>query len=231
MTTIAALFDCDGTLYSAQFGRGLLKYAAEHRRMGAVWAYYAAILLPYTLGKISFTKDERYLRPVIANLARLAQGMSEKEGEDLFAWVTHNYLLPTQRPEVIARLREHQSQGHAVVLVSGAFVPTLALLAQSLNITGYVGTQVEVSNGYYTGRIVPPVITGRDKDHYTREFFVTHKIEVHWDASYAYADSITDLGLFGLVGHPVAVYPDPKLQIHAQELGWEIIENENTRII
>jgi HAD superfamily hydrolase (TIGR01490 family) len=225
MKTIAALFDCDGTLYSAQFGRGLLKYAAEHGRKGAVRAYYAAILLPYTLGKFGFTDDEKHLRPVIANLARLVRGMSEQEGGSLFAWVTYEYLLPTQRTDVITRLREHQSQDHAVVLVSGAFVPYLAQLAQSLNVTGYVGTQLEILNGYYTGRIIPPVITGCDKYDFTHEFFSSRGLEVDWEASYAYADSSTDLGLMELVGHPVAVYPDPKLQIHAQEAGWEIIGN------
>lgn len=163
MKTIAALFDCDGTLYSAQFGRGLLKYASEHQRKGAVRTYYTVILLPYILNKFGLSTDEKYLRPLIANLARLIRGMSEQEAEEVFQWVVHEYLLPTQRPDIVARLNEHQLQGHKVVLVSGVFIPVLERLAHSFGADGFVGTQIEVRKGHYTGHIIPPVITGNEK--------------------------------------------------------------------
>jgi HAD superfamily hydrolase (TIGR01490 family) len=223
MKTIAALFDCDGTLYSAQFGRGLLQYTSEHQRKGAVRSYYTVILLPYLINKFGLSTDEKYLRPLIANLARLIRGTSEQEAEDIFEWVVHQYLLPTQRPDVVARLNEHQSQRHKVVLVSGVFVPVLERLAQAFGVDGFVGTQIEVRNGHYTGQIIPPVITGNDKNHYTRDFFSFHSMDVDWDASYAYADSITDQRLFDLVGNPVAVYPDAKLQSLAKTKGWDIL--------
>jgi HAD superfamily hydrolase (TIGR01490 family) len=223
MKTIAALFDCDGTLYSAQFGRGLMKYASEHERKGTAQVYCASIFLPYVLRKLKLLREEKLLRPVIARLAWFLQGFSEEEGKAVFEWVTHEYLLPTQRADILARLREHQMQGHAVVLVSGAFQPALAQLAQTFGATGFVGTQVEIQDRYYTGRIVPPVNTGSDKDRRTREFFTSRGIEVDWNASYAYADSITDQGLLNLVGHPVAVYPDAKLHTFAQTQNWEMI--------
>jgi HAD superfamily hydrolase (TIGR01490 family) len=149
--------------------------------------------------------------------------MSEEESEDVFEWVVYEYLLPTQRPDVINRLHEHQLQGHKVVLVSGVFMPVLERLAQAFGVDGFVGTQVEFRNGQYTGHIIPPVITGNDKSRYTREFFSSRSMDVDWDASYAYTDSITDQSLFALVGHPVAVYPDAKLQRLAQTKGWEIL--------
>jgi len=223
MKTIAALFDCDGTLYAAQFGRGLLKYASEHQRKGAVSMYYTVILLPYVLGKFGLITNEKYLRPLIANLARLVRGMSEQEGENVFKWVAHDYLLPTQRPDVVDRLRGHQVQGHKVVLVSGVFMPVLERIAQAFRVTGFVGTQIEFCNGHYSGHIIPPVITGSDKNRYTREFFSSRGMDVDWDASYAYADSITDQSLFDLVGNPAAVYPDAKLQGLAQTKSWEIL--------
>ena len=223
MKTIAALFDCDGTLYSAQFGRGLLKHASEHQRKGSVRIYYAFVLIPYLLGKFGLTTDEKYLRPLIANLARLIQGMSEQQAEDVFEWVVHEYLLPTQRQDIVARLYEHGLQGHKVVLVSGVFMPVLKHLAQAFHAAGFVGTQIEVQNGQYTGHIIPPLITGKDKKRYTQEFFSSRSMDIDWAASYAYADSITDQSLFALVGHPVAVYPDAKLQRLAQTKGWEIL--------
>jgi HAD superfamily hydrolase (TIGR01490 family) len=228
MKSIAALFDCDGTLYSAQFGRGMMKYTSEHGRKRTVQTYYASILIPYLLRKLKLIHEEKLLRPVIARLAWFLQGLSEEEGKTVFDWVTHEYLLPTQRQDILARLHQHQAQGHAVVLVSGAFQPALAQLAQAFGATGFVGTKIEIQNGQYTGRIIPPVITGSDKEHYVREFFSSRNMDIDWGASYAYADSITDISLLKMVGHPVAVYPDTKLHSHAQAQNWEMIGTPKT---
>jgi HAD superfamily hydrolase (TIGR01490 family) len=220
---IAALFDCDGTLYSAQFGRGLMKYTAEHGRKGTVRAYYAALLAPYLLRKLKLISQETFLRPIIARLAWMIKGWDDQQSRAGFEWVVHKYLLPTQRPEVIARLRDHQAQGHTVVLISAMLLPALELLGKHFSVAGVIGTQVIVQAGRYTGRIIPPVITGHDKGRCTREFFSSHGMDVDWNASYAYADSITDQGLLSLVGHPIAVYPDVKLYAMGQSKNWEII--------
>ncbi len=223
MKKTAALFDCDGTLFAAQYGRGLLKYASEHGRKGIARAYFASMLPLYLLRKIKLASEESYHRPLIARLAWMAKGMTEAEFRAAFEWINNNYLLPHERSEVVARLREHQSKGHVVVLVSAQLYPSLETLGAHYGVSGLVGTKIEMKDGRYTGQILSPVITGADKNRYTREYFSSNNLDIDWEASYAYADSITDTGLFGLVGHPVAVYPDAKLLALAQSKKWEII--------
>lgn len=223
MKKTAALFDCDGTLFAAQYGRGLLKYASEHGRKGVTRAYFASMLPLYLLRKIKLVSEEAYQRPLIARLAWMAKGMTEEEFRTASEWINKNYLLPQERTDVVARLREHQSKGHVVVLVSAQLYPSLKTLGAHYNASGLVGTKVEMKDDRYTGQIIPPVITGADKDRYTREYFSSNNMDIDWEASYAYADSITDTGLFGLVGHPVAVYPDARLLALAQNKNWEII--------
>jgi phosphoserine phosphatase len=46
--------------------------------------------------------------------------------------------------------------------------------------------------------------------------------EVDYENSFAYADSITDLGLFEIVGNPRPVYPDAELAVLAKEKGWPV---------
>ena len=41
--------------------------------------------------------------------------------------------------------------------------------------------------------------------------------------SFAYADSITDMGLFNIVGNPRPVYPDAELTQVAKEKGWPVL--------
>jgi HAD superfamily hydrolase (TIGR01490 family) len=229
MKKIAALFDCDGTLYAAQYGRGLMKFASARGHKGAVRAYFASLLPLIALRKCRLITDEQFHRPLTSRMPWMIKGMSAEEFHDLGDCMYRDYLLPTERTEVVERLRDHQSRGHAVLLVSAQLLPTLEILGDHYKVDGVVGTNVELKNGRYTGRIVPPVITGTDKDRYAREFFSSRNMEIDWEASYAYADSITDLGLLGMVGHPVAVHPDEKLFALAQSRKWEMIGRLKTR--
>jgi HAD superfamily hydrolase (TIGR01490 family) len=229
MKTIAALFDCDGTLYSAQYVRELMKLAAERGHKGAVRGYRASLLPLMALRKFRLINDEQFHRPVSSRMAWMIKGMSVEEFRDLSECMITEYLLPTQRAEIIARLRDHQSRGHAILLVSGQFLPSLEILGNHFKVDGVIGTKVELKNGHYTGEIVPPVITGADKDRYVREHFSSKGMEVDWEASYAYADSITDTGLLNMVGHPIAVHPDEKLYALAQSRNWEIIGEKKLR--
>ena len=43
-------------------------------------------------------------------------------------------------------------------------------------------------------------------------------------ASYAYSDSVTDVHMLEVVGHPFAVNPDKELRRLAGERGWRIVE-------
>jgi HAD superfamily hydrolase (TIGR01490 family) len=228
MKAIAALFDCDGTLYAAQYGRGLMKYASARDRKGAVRKYYASMVPLLALRKLKWITEESFHRPLTSRMPWMIKGMSENDFRELSECMFKEYLLTTERKEVITRLRDHQAKGHVVLLVSAQLMPSLEVLGDLYHANGVVGTQVEVKNGRYTGRIVPPVITGVDKDRYTRQFFSSHHIDVDWEASYAYADSITDTGLLNMVGHPVAVHPDAKLYEMAQSRNWEMIGERKT---
>jgi phosphoserine phosphatase len=86
-----------------------------------------------------------------------------------------------------------------------------------------VGTPLEIKNGVYTGKIVPPLCFGDNKANYLQGFIQKQIIDVDFAGSYAYADSIYDNPVFGLVGHPVAVYPDKQLLKQARQRGWGII--------
>jgi len=220
---IAALFDSDGTLTEAEFGRGLLKYAAENGRKWRVRLYYASLLAPYLLNKFSLYSDEALLRKIVGRLAWLLHGMDETQIEAIFEWNVHQYLLPTRRPEITARLDEHRKKGHKVIIVSAQYLPSLEKIGQELGVNGWVGTRIEVKNGRSTGNVLPPVITGKDKQRQTLRFVQERQWDIDWNNSYVYADSFTDMDLFDMVGNPVAVHPDEKLEDHARRKGWEII--------
>jgi HAD superfamily hydrolase (TIGR01490 family) len=126
----------------------------------------------------------------------------------------------------MARLRQHQADGHRVILVSGTSAPLLAEIGRQLGIQETVGTPTVLKDGRYTGASELPVCQGPGKVARLGEFLADD--DVSWSESYAYADSYLDLELLESVGHPVAVSPDDELAAHAAALGWETMISETS---
>ena len=155
---IAALFDFDGTLYTGHVWQDLVGHhwrAGQHRRWVA--AYLVRNLLPLPLYKLGAQSEEAYFHAWSRTMGWLLRGWSVEEADRLFARLTEQEILPNLRQDILERLRQHQASGHLVALVSGTFAPWLEQIAHELGIGHAVGTQLEVRDGRYTGRVVPPV--------------------------------------------------------------------------
>jgi HAD superfamily hydrolase (TIGR01490 family) len=220
---IVALFDSDGTLYSNQMGWGMMKYEEMNGRGARSRLYYASLMPSYFLNKAGLIKPERFQHTLIMGLTRFFKGSNLEDSMSLFNWVVNEFLLPARRADVVSRLKEHQTKGHRVVIVSGSFTPCLDIIGKHFGVADLIGTELEIQNGGYTGKIIPPLITGTAKAEKIRELLSTYGEDVEWASSYAYGDSFTDRDMLNLVGHPVAVYPDKKLHQLAKEKNWEIL--------
>jgi len=148
---IVALFDSDGTLYTGQFGRGLMKYSTEHGRRFYAWRYYAGIMPTYFMYKAKLGSWEVVQRNLLVGLSGMLRGLSREQADAALTWLIREYLLPTQRPDVMEKLKEHQSKGHKVIIVSGMLMPAAEILRDALKADGAIGTQPEFIDGVYTG--------------------------------------------------------------------------------
>lgn len=218
-----AFFDVDGTLYTAHMWRGLMQYAAEHGRKNRVRIYYASLIPLFWLRKMRLISEESFRKPWVTRMGTILRGWSEADGDAAFLWIAEKFIQPTAREDILAVLRDHVAQGHVVILVSAMLTPALRKLASALGATGAVGTDIEIKDGRLSGRVSPRVCMGIEKDHLTREFLKNYDLLIDLSASYAYADSISDSDLLAMVGHPVAVYPDPQLAALAREKHWEVL--------
>lgn len=220
---IGAFFDVDGTLYTANMSRGLAQYVAEHRGRWRVRWYLARHMPYYYLRQLGLMSEEHFRQSWVQSLGQLIKGWSAEQGNVAFRWIAEQYIQPTAQPDVIARLREHSAHGHLTLLVSAMLTPTLTILGDALGVTDVIGTNIELVDGRFTGRVLPPICTGAAKERLVRAWIRARGIALDWDASYAYADSMSDVKLLEMVGHPVAVNPDPTLAAHARAKGWEIL--------
>jgi HAD superfamily hydrolase (TIGR01490 family) len=116
-------------------------------------------------------------------------------------------------------VRDHRAAGHHTVLVTGAITPLTRPIAPLFD--EVVAADLVVGDdGRCTGFLVAPPLVGE-----SRAAWLRHRAAgENWDlsASFAYADSASDLPLLRAVGHPVAVDPDISLSRIARRHRWPV---------
>lgn len=221
---IAALFDIEGTLYSRPMGRGFIEYARRDERRLRAFLYYASLMPRYNLYKLGIISEESLNRSAIARMPWLIRGYDLQEAARAFDWIANKFILPSGVRPVLECWERHRQLGHLLLIVSSGLTPCVERIGAHLGAAGVVGTNVEARNGRFSGRLASPVAIGHEKARRATELVYKLVVDVDWGASYAYADSIHDLPVLELVGHPVAVQPGSKLALIARERGWEVIQ-------
>jgi HAD superfamily hydrolase (TIGR01490 family) len=123
-------------------------------------------------------------------------------------------------PGTAALAQGHLEDGRRVWLVTATPVELATIIADRLGLTGALGTVAETVDGVYSGRLVGTVLHGEAKAAAVRALAAQEGLDLA--QCWAYSDSINDLPLLGLVGHPVAVNPDSALRSEARARGWEV---------
>jgi HAD superfamily hydrolase (TIGR01490 family) len=225
--TVLAIFDFDGTLTTGHLWAGISSH--HHQKKVKRMAVYLYILshMPFWLAaKLKVYSEEKNRAKWGADLPVLFKGFTREEMEKVFDWVTDHYFVPRLRPDVLAVLKEHQKQGHKIMLLSGMFSEFLEVVGRRIGVDYVVGSRLEIVNSRCTGRIVPPLCFGENKAVMLSAYIKQKQLAVDCTLSSAYADSIFDSPVFRLVGRPVATYPDKKLYRLASAERWQIIGSE-----
>jgi HAD superfamily hydrolase (TIGR01490 family) len=220
---IAAFFDLDGTLATVHVWQALARHNRQKRvnRMALAW-YMGTHYPQYLLAKVHLISRDTAYTSWAKDMPWLIGGLSMARGQAVFDWVADTQVVPSIRPDVLALLRQHQLQGHRVVLVSGTFQPLLETIGARLGVTECVGTRLVVREGDYTGGAIPPVCLGPGKVARVRQFLAEQGGDIDLSASFAYGDGAWDVPVLESVGHPVAVYPEPGLAAQAARRGWPV---------
>ncbi|MEK7423827.1 MAG: HAD family hydrolase [Actinomycetota bacterium] len=130
-------------------------------------------------------------------------------------------LLARVRPEALQIVEMHRHAGRATYIVSASPVELVNPLAGAMGMTAGIGTVSEIVDGVYTGKLAGPFCYGAGKVEAIIELARWENLDLN--QCYAYSDSASDLPMLELVGHPVAVNPDSKLERIALRRGWPIV--------
>jgi HAD superfamily hydrolase (TIGR01490 family) len=211
---VGAFFDVDKTLISENSGTLYLR--ALYERGDIRWTTVVRSLASYLQYKLNLLDMERW----VENAARDVKGRSERAlTRESNQWF-RDYVLPKVYPEARELTSHHAERGHVVALVSGATKFVLRPLARHLHVKHIMHTHLEVTDGHFTGRVLQPICFGEGKIYWVQQLIEREGIDLA--KSYFYSDSITDLPLLELVGHPQVVNPDPLLYREARRRHWPV---------
>lgn len=214
----AAFYDLEGTLVSTNLVHTLAFYA---RRQQGLWQTAKASV--GTLAKLPFFGiTDLYSRNVFNEVFfRSYEGFSHDRlryfSDELFEEV----LKPAIFPGTLELIEQGKKIGQRQVVLTGALDFTVKRLMDHLGIEDFVANRLEFVNGYATGRVLPPVMASATKAKWIREY--AERENINLSESYAYSDSISDLPMLSIVGHPVAVNPDFRLKQTARQHDWAIL--------
>lgn len=122
----------------------------------------------------------------------------------------------------LERVRQHQSDGALVVLLSGSLVELIEPMRERIGADLALASQLRVAGPRLVGQLDGLHPYGQVKAALVRDLAAERSIELA--ASYCYADHHTDVPMLSLFGHPVCVNPTARLRVIAQRLGWPIEE-------
>jgi HAD superfamily hydrolase (TIGR01490 family) len=217
-TRRAAFFDVDKTLLP---GSSLYLFARGMYRRGM---YNARDLMGFALSQVTFRlsgmESVRGMQAARESALAFIEGKREEEILGLAQDIVVEVIGPRIYPGMRRVIDAHHEAGDITYLVTAAPMDVALPIANYLGLDGALGTQVEIHDGVYTGRLIGDVLHGPAKLHAVRRLAAETGIDL--TASSAYSDSMNDRPLLEGVGHPVAVNPDRMLRRLADECGWPV---------
>ena len=217
-TGVAAFFDMDGTLLSSNVIETYLWVRLRELDGGQRLAELGRIASKVpNLVQAERRQRSDFLRAIYREYegARLAD-LDAVADEHLT-----DHILSRLSPDAVRRIREHRAAGHRTVLITGAIRPLTRPLRPLFDHIEAADLAVD-SRGVCTGYLASSPLVGESRAAWMRSYADEHGIDMQ--ASFAYADSHSDLPLLEAVGKPVAVRPDVALYRHARRSHWDVAD-------
>lgn len=217
---IAAFFDLDKTILGTSSTLAFTKPLYEQgliKRADVVQSAYRQFV--FTIAGADHDQTERMRQ----YLSTLVAGWDVEMLHSIVKESLSDQITPTVHAEAVELIKHHKDQGHTVVIVSASGSEIVKPVAELLGADFTIATELEIFNGKYTGQI-SFYAYGENKARAIRDFAEDRGYEL--TNCFAYSDSVTDLPMLEVVGHPHAVNPDNGLKEIAMDRSWPILRFE-----
>lgn len=216
-TRTAAFLDLDQTVIAKSsalaFSKPFMDQGLINRRT-VLKSSYAQFLM------LLSGADHDQMERMRAHLTNMCTGWNVEQVKAIVNETMHDIVTPLIFAEAAELIADHKLCGRDVVVVSASGEEIVAPIARALGATHAMATRMVVADGKYTGEIAF-YCYGEGKVQAIRELAAREGYPL--EHCYAYSDSITDLPMLQVVGHPSAVNPDRALRKEAIANGWPVL--------
>lgn len=215
----AAFYDLDGTLVRTNL---VHVFGYNARNQQGLWK--SVVRTASTLASVPlFAAADFYSRRLFNDVFfKRYAGESEDRLRYLSEELFENVLRPSIFPGAYELIDKSKRLGLRQVLVTGAIDFTVIPLARHLGLDDWVCNRLEFVDGIATGRLLPPVMAAATKASWMRVY--AEREGLNLSDCYSYSDSMSDLPMLSVVGHPAAVNPDYRLRNTALQHDWPILD-------
>lgn len=210
-----AFFDLDKTLTNSVSGKALAK-AAFRKGLLSNWKLMNAAFL-----SVVFRLRLRDQLKIIDAMVSWVKGLPENSIEDLCTEVCDEVLLPMVYKGAISEINHHKAKNAKIVILSSALTGICRQMAEHLNLDDIICSELEVKDGFMTGRPLGHLCFGEEKAVRLKKYCEIYNFPV--SEAWYYGDSISDIYALCTVGNPVCVNPDKKLKKAAKRGGWKTV--------
>jgi len=206
--------DMMGTLTTGSPVLGLVDWVRHNQSKMQARLYMASIMPSYLVAKRGWIDWQTWAQGLMVNSLKMVREATPEKMKIVGEWAVEHDLWKKRREDVIARLREHASQGAKVYIASSVVEPIIEPFARRIG-AQTIGTPVEYVNGNV--RVAGNLVSQERKIEKVLSQLGVDRVD------FAYGDTEQDIPLLEHAEHPVAVYPDEKLKATALTRGWEIL--------
>jgi HAD superfamily hydrolase (TIGR01490 family) len=157
-------------------------------------------------------------------MLNLTSGWHRVEIEQLVEETLEEVADPLVYAEALLLIDEHKREGRDVYLVSASPIEIVRPVGRHIGVTNIIATKVKTDAAGFFLPELEVYAMGPGKADAIRD--LAEREDIDLTESYAYSDSITDIPMMEVVGHPVAVNPEKELRKVAEEKEWPILEFE-----
>ncbi len=125
-------------------------------------------------------------------------------------------------------VNKHKANGDLCIVITATNSFVTKPIATAYGIEHLIGTDLEMVDGEFTGRVTGTPSFQQGKVTRLNEWLAEKRQTLSdFETSYFYSDSHNDLPLMKLVTNPVAVDADLTLTAYANDHGWSVISLRN----
>ena len=213
----AAFFDLDKTIiaksstlaFSREFqAGGLISRRAMLRSAYAQFVFFIG------------GADHDQMEKMRQFMSQLCAGWDVATVREIVTDTLLNIVDPLVFDEAVSLIEEHRLAGRDIVIVSASGAEVVEPIGQMLGADRVIATRMEIVDGKYTGAIDYYAFAEEKATAITE---LADTIGYDLDECYAYSDSVTDVHMLRVVGHPYAVNPDKELRRIAVANDWPVL--------